>query len=106
MEQNRVPRTFLVVQWIKICLPMQGTWVQSLVQEDSTCPCHRAMKPQLTQQPQLLKPEHSRAHEPQLLSLCAAAETSAPKPVLRDKRGHCRDTPVHHNLRVAASLPN
>ena len=27
----------LVVQWIGICLPIQGTWVRSLVQEDSTC---------------------------------------------------------------------
>jgi len=25
-----------VVQWIRICLPMQGTWVLSLVWEDST----------------------------------------------------------------------
>ena len=25
-----------VVQWIRICLPMQGTWVPSLVWEDST----------------------------------------------------------------------
>ena len=24
----------LVAQWINICLPMQGTWVQSLVWED------------------------------------------------------------------------
>ena len=29
-------RTSLVVQWIKICLPMPGTGVQSLVQEGST----------------------------------------------------------------------
>ena len=35
--------TSLVVQWIRICLPMQGTGVRSLVQEDSTC--HRASKP-------------------------------------------------------------
>jgi len=28
--------TSLVVQWIKICLPVQGTWVQSLVREDPT----------------------------------------------------------------------
>ena len=35
--------TFLVVQWIGIHLPMQGTWVQSLVQEGFTC--HRATKP-------------------------------------------------------------
>ena len=27
----------LVVQWIRICLPMQGTWVWSLVQEDPSC---------------------------------------------------------------------
>ena len=27
----------LVVQWLRICLPMQGTQVQALVWEDSTC---------------------------------------------------------------------
>ena len=35
--------TFLVVQWLGIRLPMQGTWVQALVQEDPTC--HGATKP-------------------------------------------------------------
>ena len=30
-------RTSLVVQWIRICLPMQGTWVWSLAWEDFTC---------------------------------------------------------------------
>ena len=35
--------TSLVVQWLRICLPMQGTWVRSLVQEDP--PCHGATKP-------------------------------------------------------------
>ena len=34
---------FLVVQWLRICLPMQGTHVQALFQEDPTC-C-RATKP-------------------------------------------------------------
>ena len=29
--------TSLVVQWLTVCLPTQGTWVQSLVQEDPTC---------------------------------------------------------------------
>ena len=33
----------LVAQWLRICLPMQGTRVQALVQEDPTC--HRATKP-------------------------------------------------------------
>ena len=35
--------TCLVVQWIRIHLPMEGTWVGSLVREDSTC--HGAAKP-------------------------------------------------------------
>ena len=34
---------FLVAQWLRICLPMQGTRVQSLVQEDPTC--HGATEP-------------------------------------------------------------
>ena len=34
---KNVSRDFLVVQWLRICLPMQGTCVQSLVWEDSTC---------------------------------------------------------------------
>ena len=33
----------LVVEWFRICLPMQETRVQSLVQEDPTC--HQATKP-------------------------------------------------------------
>ena len=36
-------RASLVAQWLTICLPMQGTQVQALVQEDPTC-C-RATKP-------------------------------------------------------------
>ena len=35
--------TFLVAQWLRIRLPMQGTWVQALVREDPTC--RRATKP-------------------------------------------------------------
>ena len=36
-------RTSLVVQWLRICLPMQGTQVPFLVREDPTC--HVATKP-------------------------------------------------------------
>ena len=36
-------QTSLVVQWLKICLPMQGMQVRSLVGKDSTC--HGATKP-------------------------------------------------------------
>ena len=30
-------RASLVTQWLRICLPMQGTRVQPLVWEDPTC---------------------------------------------------------------------
>ena len=35
--------TSLVAQWLRLCLPMQGTQVRALVWEDPTC--HRATKP-------------------------------------------------------------
>ena len=35
--------TSLVAQWLRICLPVQGTWVRSLVREDPTY--RRATKP-------------------------------------------------------------
>ena len=34
---------FLVAQWLRIRLPMQGTGIRALVQEDP--PCHGATKP-------------------------------------------------------------
>ena len=49
-----------MVQWLRICLPVQGT------QEDSTCCGATACVPQI------LKPMSSRSGELQLLSLCAA----------------------------------
>ena len=36
-------RASLVAQWLRIPLPMQGTWVRALVLEDPTC--HGATKP-------------------------------------------------------------
>ena len=36
-------RASLVAQWLRICLPMQGTQVPALVREDPTC--RRATKP-------------------------------------------------------------
>ena len=53
-----------MAQWLRVHLPLQGTQVQPLVQEDPTC--HRAAKPtshnyraHVLQQ---LKPSCSRAH--------------------------------------------
>ena len=86
--------TSLVAQWLRICLPMQGTQVQSLALEDPTC--RRAIKPVRHNYwacalepgshnywaclPQLLKSTSPRARVPQLLSLCAATtEAHAPR---------------------------
>ena len=55
LVQRRI-LTSLVVQWLRIHLPMQTKWVQSLVCEDPTCWGNQAHKPQL------LKPLHPRAH--------------------------------------------
>ena len=64
-----------MAQWIRICLPMQGTWVQSLGPGDSTY--HRATKPVATateptcpraHAPQQKKPWQGEAHVPQLES--------------------------------------
>ena len=90
--------TSLVAQWLRIRLPMQGTQVQSLVQEDPTCCratkllCHNywacALEPAShnywAHAPQLLKPLRPRAcaattetescnyWSPRALSLCSA----------------------------------
>ena len=78
--------TSLVAHWLRICLPVQGTRVQALVQEDPTChwatkPVHRnywACALELTSHkyraraPQLLKPTCPRARVPQLLGPCTA----------------------------------
>ena len=66
LSLRRDPRASLVVQWLRIRLPMQGTRVRALVREDPTC-C-RAPKPR---EPQLLS-LRSRARETQLLSPRAA----------------------------------
>ena len=36
-ESKIMPWASLMAQWLRICLPMQGTWVRALVQEDPTC---------------------------------------------------------------------
>ena len=43
LVEEKARRTLLVVQWLRIHLPVQGTWVRSLVQEDPTC--HKAANP-------------------------------------------------------------
>ena len=76
LKNHVMSETSMVVQWIRICLLMQRTWVQSLVWEDSKC--LQATKPVL----------------PQVLSLGAAAtEAQVPRTVLRNKRSHPKRSP-------------
>ena len=42
-QQKQAPWASLVAQWLRVCLPMQGTRVRALVWEDPTC--HRATGP-------------------------------------------------------------
>ena len=65
-------RASLVAQWLRICLLMQGTQVRALVWEDPTC--RGATRPV------------SQTTEPVSL-----------EPVLRNKRGHDSERPVHHD---------
>ena len=57
-------RTSLVLSWLRTHLPMQGTWVQSLVQDFTW---HRATKPENPQAPRAcaLRQEKSRRWEAQ-----------------------------------------
>ena len=84
--------TSLVMQWLRIHLPMQGTQVRALVWEDPTCcgatkPMHHsywacALEPEShnywTRVPQLLKPTHL-------------------EPMLLNKRSHRNEKPTHCN---------
>ena len=83
-------RTCLVVQRLRIRLAMQGTWVQSLVQEDSTS-C-RATKPPYhhywANAPQLLKfrglgPVLHKRQATAMRSLCTARKSRPCSPQLK-----------------------
>jgi len=91
------PGTSLVVQCIRIRLPMHGTWVRSLVWEDPTClgvtkpECHsywaHALEPESCNYwdhvLQLLRPMYL---EPVVL-----------KCVLQNSKSHCNEKPKHYN---------
>ena len=80
------------VQWLRIHLPTQGTWVWALVQEDPTC--HGATKPMCYNYwACALEPaSHSYwAHAPQLL------KPTCLELVLCNKRSHHNEKPVHRN---------
>ena len=71
-EQEEKPCTSLVAQRLRIRLPMQGTWVWSLVWEDPTC--HEATEP-----------------------VCRSPSPRALGSVLCNKRSHRSEKPTHRN---------
>ena len=71
-----------LVQWLRIHLPMQGTWVQSLVQGDATSWGWGELSP------------CTSTTEPEALEL-----------VLGNKRSHSNEKPIHRDQRVAPYSP-
>ena len=105
---------FLVAQWIRICLSMQGTQFQSLVWEDFTFhesaePMHynywaQALEPGSHNYwacvLQILKLECPRVahHNYEAHSSCGATtEACTLESGLCNKRSRCNDKPMHHN---------
>ena len=85
-------RTSLVAQWLRIRLPVQGTWVQAPVWEDPTC-CRAAKPVSHNYWACALEPmSHNYwARVPQLLKPVRL------EPMLRNKRSHRNEKPAHHN---------
>ena len=82
----------LVAQWLRICLPIQGTQVWALVWEDPTC--RRATKPMRhNYRACTLEPVNQNywARVPQPL------KPARLEPVLHNKRSHCNEKPAHCN---------
>ena len=85
-------RASLVVQWLRICRPMQGTGVRALVREDPTC--HGATMPvRHNYWACALEPASHNywARVPHLL------KPARLEPVLRNKTSHRNEEPVHCN---------
>ena len=76
--RNETVQDFLVVQWIRIHQPVQGTLAWSLVREDSTC----------------LR---------QLTTCASTLKARLPGPCVSTRRSHCNEKPSHHNWRKPKS---
>ena len=77
-------QTSLVTQWMRIRLPMQETWIPSLVWKDPIC---------------------LGAAKPACHSYWGCLR-QLPKPVHRNKRSHHSEKLTHRNYRVAPTLYN
>ena len=82
----------LVVQWLRICLPMQGTQVRALVWEDLTC--RGATKFVRHNYWACALEPTSHNYWARVLQLLKSA---CLEPVLHKKRSHCDEKPAYHN---------
>ena len=82
----------LVAQWLRICLPMQGTRVWALVWEDPTCP-RANMHVFRNYWACALEP---MSHNYWALMLQLLKPTRL-EPMLRNKRSHRNEKPTHHS---------
>ena len=80
----------LVAQWLRICLPMQGTWVRALVREDPMC-CGATKPVCLNYWACTLEPVSHNYWDcvPQLL------KPACLEPMLLNKRSHRSEKPAH-----------
>ena len=82
----------LVAQWLRIRLPMQGTWVRALVREDPTC--HGATKPVRHNYWACVLEPTSHNYWACLLHLL---KPTCLEPVLHNKGSHRNEKPMHLN---------
>ena len=92
MHTHRYTSVSLVAQWLRICLPTQGTWVRALIREDPTC-CRATKLVHHNYWACTLEPTSHNywACMPQLL------KPARLEPMLCNKRSHCNAKPTHHN---------
>ena len=74
-----------MIQWLRIHLPLQGTWTQSLVREDAMC-----------------RGATKRVHHKCWARVLQLLKPACLEPVLLNRRSHRSERPVHHNRVVPA----
>ena len=87
MEKKYIMGASLVVQWLRIHLPMQGTQVRALVREDP--PCRRATKP--------ASHNYWATHRNYWACVLQLLKPARLEPLLFSKRSHRNEEPVHYN---------
>ena len=100
MQIKTTMRASLVAQWLRIRLPIQGTWVQALVWEDPTCRGPTKPGNHNYWACGLEPASHNYwAHVPQLLSLRSRARAPEEEKALQwEARAlQWRVAPAHHN---------